>query len=255
MSNRLVVLAADIRSAHEDVRRAHEQSAQRAVDAGKWLSEAKADPGMPRGSWARWVEKDAGLPWSTAKHYIKIFRAVSEQRLTLADVAELGQNAALKAAADEASRLDNAGKVAAVWDDDQTQRKEWAEQGLCVIANMHEGYDEALIAWAEAEERFVRIDRRSEWGNPFEMPDDGGRAEVIGKFTKFYLPYKDGLLTRMPTLRGKVLGCWCYPEECHGHLIAEIVNRESVGPQTAGALADYFAALDGCGFAAEDAGL
>jgi hypothetical protein len=59
------------------------------------------------------------------------------------------------------------------------------------------------------------------------MPDDGDRAEVVGKFTKFYLPHKNGLLAKMPSLRGKVITCWCHPEECHGHVIAKIVNADA----------------------------
>jgi hypothetical protein len=110
---------------------------------------------------------------------------------------------------------------------------------------MHDGCDVALLMWAQSNDRFVRIDRRTEWGNPFEMPDDGDRAEVVGKFSKFYLPYKVGLLARIPTLRGKVLGCWCHPAECHGHIIAEIVNRQADGEGTAEQLADQLAEVDG----------
>jgi hypothetical protein len=134
------------------------------------------------------------------------------------------------------------------WSDDQLARQAFAQEGKCVVANMREEdgreIDGALIAWAEAEDRLVRIDRRSDWGNPFVMPDDGELAEVVGKFSKFYLPYKPGLLARIPTLRGKVLTCWCHPEECHGHIIAEIVNREAAGEATSEQIADAIADVD-----------
>ncbi|MBV8614194.1 MAG: DUF4326 domain-containing protein [Acetobacteraceae bacterium] len=110
------------------------------------------------------------------------------------------------------------------WTVDQLDRKARAEAGECVVANMHKGADAALIAWAKAEGRFVLIDRKSPWGNPFEMPDDGDRPTVVAKYANFYLPHKPGLLSRLPTLRGKVLGCWCHPEQCHGHVIAARVN-------------------------------
>lgn len=245
MSNRLAVLAADIRSAHEDICRASQEAADRAVDAGRWLAEAKADASIPRGGWERWIETQAGVPLSSARHYIRLFRAVSKQTLTLAEIAEIGQIAALKAASAEADRREPVEAVELVWTPEQTERRLAAEGGQCVVANMHEGIDEALLQWAEAGARFVRIDRRTEWGNPFEMPDDGERAEVVGKFSKFYLPYKDGLLSRMPTLRGKVLGCWCHPEECHGHTIAEVVNRVAAGEGTAEEIADAMAECDG----------
>jgi hypothetical protein len=112
------------------------------------------------------------------------------------------------------------------WTPDQAERKAQAEQGICVVANMHDKTDVALLAWAEANDRLVRVDRQTAWGNPFEMPDDGDRAVVVNKFTRFYLPNKNGLLEQIQTLRGKVLGCWCYPETCHGHVIAELVNRQ-----------------------------
>jgi hypothetical protein len=135
------------------------------------------------------------------------------------------------------------------WNADQLDRKARALEGQCVVANMREEdgrqIDAALLAWADAEDLFVRIDRKTDWGNPFEIPDDGEREEVVGKFSKFYLPHKDGLLSRMKTLRGKVLGCWCHPAECHGHIIAEIVNDESAGKGTAEQLADALAEVDG----------
>ena len=113
------------------------------------------------------------------------------------------------------------------WNADQRDRKARCDAGQCVVANMHKRTDEALVAWAKAEGRFVRIDRKSKWGNVFEIPDDGERDEVVAKFASFYLPYKPRLLADMPGLGGKVLGCWCHPEQCHGHVIAEIANRKT----------------------------
>jgi len=165
---------------------------------------------------------------------------VSEGYATVAQIAEAGQNAMLTF-----PNLIQAHQTNPEWTSDQLARRQSVETGQCVIANMHENTDEALVAWAESNDCFVRIDRRSDWGNPFEMPDDGERAEVVAKFTKFYLPYKDGLLRRMPELRGKVLGCWCYPEECHGHILAEIVNREAQGEATTEQLVDQLAEVEG----------
>ena len=142
-------------------------------------------------------------------------------------------------------------QLAQGWTADQLDRKAATEAGECVVSNMHNDetgdrkIDEALINWAEAENRFVRIDRKTEWGNPFEIPGDGNRADVVAKFTKFYLPHKPGLLTKIPTLRGKVLGCWCHPQECHGHVIADVVNDEAfLKETTAQDIADEIAATD-----------
>jgi hypothetical protein len=80
--------------------------------------------------------------------------------------------------------------------------------------------DQELIDWAEAHDLLVRIDRRTDWGNPFEMPADGDRDQVILAYAKHYLPNKPSLLARLPELRGKVLACWCAPEACHGDVLA-----------------------------------
>jgi hypothetical protein len=94
---------------------------------------------------------------------------------------------------------------------------------------MRDGADMALVTWAKATDRFVRIDRTTELGNPFEISADGTRAEVIEKFARHYLPHKPELLRQIPNLRGKVLGCWCHPERCHGHVFAEMANKVPPG--------------------------
>jgi hypothetical protein len=76
-----------------------------------------------------------------------------------------------------------------------------------------------LVRWAQAEGLFVPVDRRTEWGNPFEMPHDGDRVTVIRNYAEHYLPHKRSLLARLPELRGKALGCWCAPNACHGDVL------------------------------------
>jgi hypothetical protein len=112
------------------------------------------------------------------------------------------------------------------WRRDEIERKNQAESGVCVVANMRGNGDPALVAWAKETGHFVRIDRATAWGNPFEMPDDGDRDAVCDKFAQHYFPHKNGLQSQLQQLRGKVLGCWCSPERCHGHFIAEAVNGE-----------------------------
>jgi hypothetical protein len=70
---------------------------------------------------------------------------------------------------------------------DHLERKAPSGRGLCVVANMR------------------AVDRQID--------------DVLIAWAK--------TTARMPALRGKVLGCWCHPHECHGHVIAEIVDQES----------------------------
>ena len=76
-----------------------------------------------------------------------------------------------------------------------------------------------LWPWAQQQGIAVRIDRKSKWGNPFIVGEDGDRDQVIALFAEHYLPYKKAL--DLDELRGGlVLGCWCAPLACHGdHLL------------------------------------
>ena len=69
----------------------------------------------------------------------------------------------------------------------------------------------------------VYIGRPSKWGNPFEIGKDGTREEVIAKYRE-YLLEGDGthLLDDLPEICGKILGCWCAPQPCHGDVLAEL---------------------------------
>ncbi len=70
----------------------------------------------------------------------------------------------------------------------------------------------------------VYIGRGSKWGNPFVIDKDGTREEVIMKYRAMLMTRPD-LLAALPELRGKILGCWCAPKECHGDVLAELANQ------------------------------
>lgn len=63
----------------------------------------------------------------------------------------------------------------------------------------------------------------SEWHNPYKIEPGCGRKCVIQKFRQ-YLRSKPDLLAKLRELRGKTLGCWCKPRECHGDVIAELCD-------------------------------
>jgi len=107
------------------------------------------------------------------------------------------------------------------WSESELERKKIVESGGTVVANMHQETDRALLAWARKTDRFVRIDRNSDWGNPFEMEKDGDRDTVCDSYEIFF-PRKFSLHNRLDELKGKVLGCWCHPARCHGmYLVAK----------------------------------
>lgn len=118
------------------------------------------------------------------------------------------------------------------WPKDQLHRRRLVESGQCVVASMRKSkdgrlLDGELISWAVTQGKFVRIDRKSEWRNPFHSPADGDHETVCKLFAEKYWPNKKQLRIKSHQLSGKVLGCWCYPMRCHGNFIAEFVNSNS----------------------------
>jgi len=113
------------------------------------------------------------------------------------------------------------------WSASELERKAIVEAGGTVVANMHQETDRALLAWARSTGKFARIDRNSDWGNPYEMPDDGDRDTVCDSYEIFF-PRKFSLHDRLDELRGKVLGCWCYPQRCHGDYLAAKLEAENL---------------------------
>lgn len=107
------------------------------------------------------------------------------------------------------------------WSPSEIDRKNLAEQGRTVHANMKT--DLSLIEWAKKQGIFARVDRATEWGNPFHLPDDGDRATVLENY-RWYLQRKPSLLAKLHLLKGRVLGCWCHPEPCHAGILEEYAN-------------------------------
>jgi len=102
------------------------------------------------------------------------------------------------------------------WTESELERKKAVLNGETVVANKKT--DKTLIRWAQENGLYIAIDRGSIWGNPFVLPGDGTRAEVIDNY-KWYYTRKPSLLNKIDTLNGKVLGCWCYPLPCHGDVL------------------------------------
>jgi len=71
--NRLPALAADIRKAHADVQGAAKTAAQRAIEAGHALMEAKAL--VEHGGWLPWLREHCALAERTAQLYMKIAKS------------------------------------------------------------------------------------------------------------------------------------------------------------------------------------
>ena len=80
------------------------------------------------------------------------------------------------------------------------------------------------------------------WANPFKMDTkrtvhnkdgtassevtikrDGSREEVIQKY-KEWIVTQPTLVSQIPDLKGKRLGCWCHPSPCHADVLKELAD-------------------------------
>lgn len=82
----------------------------------------------------------------------------------------------------------------------------------------------------------VYIGRPSKWGNPYSHLPAEKRSAPYGASSReaaveayrmwIHLPENAKLLEAAKTeLQGKVLGCWCAPQACHGDVLSEIANN------------------------------
>lgn len=157
---------------------------------------------------------------------VQMAKAVSKAAPDLAEKVERGQMPLHRAYRETQERqLREPLPEEVKWSDDEMKRRKIVEAGGTVVANMHSGKDEYLLRWARSTDRFVRIDRQSDWGNPFEMPADGDRDTVCDSYEVFF-PRKFSLHNRLDELKGKVLGCWCYPQRCHGDYLVGKVTED-----------------------------
>lgn len=67
----------------------------------------------------------------------------------------------------------------------------------------------------------------SKWANPYHIGSDGSREVVIRKFRAHLLANQD-LRAALPELEHSVLGCYCYPQPCHGDVLVEFFNHQDL---------------------------
>lgn len=85
----------------------------------------------------------------------------------------------------------------------------------------------SLVVHCKRESYDVYVGRGSKWGNPYPVGDDRTREEAIFLF-KRYFRENDELILALPELRGKTLGCYCAPKDCHGDFLALIANAQEL---------------------------
>jgi hypothetical protein len=63
------------------------------------------------------------------------------------------------------------------------------------------------------------------WENPFVIGKDGDRKTCIDKYKEYAILNGIDIRARKE-LKGKILGCFCKPKECHGDILATWANEE-----------------------------
>jgi hypothetical protein len=70
--------------------------------------------------------------------------------------------------------------------------------------------------------------KSSDFANPFKIGKDGTREEVIQKYKQFIsnkIDTQPHIKKQLLDMKGKNLGCWCYPEPCHGNVLLEFIEK------------------------------
>lgn len=58
------------------------------------------------------------------------------------------------------------------------------------------------------------------WCNPYHR-----QVKRVIELYEDYIINRPELLAKIPTLRGKVLACWCKPELCHGDVLIKLLQK------------------------------
>uniref|UniRef100_A0A6C0C7M0 DUF4326 domain-containing protein n=1 Tax=viral metagenome TaxID=1070528 RepID=A0A6C0C7M0_9ZZZZ len=67
---------------------------------------------------------------------------------------------------------------------------------------------------------------KSEWYNPYNVSKKMTYDQSLQMYKKYLIEMlkDEECLARFKMLRGKNLGCWCKPGQCHGDIIVKLLN-------------------------------
>ena len=75
-----------------------------------------------------------------------------------------------------------------------------------------------------ADDKNVYVGRPSKWGNPYKISKKTCRKEAVNLFRNHVIHTKD-LADNVGELRGKILGCWCAPDQCHAEVLHQLAGN------------------------------
>ena len=101
-----------------------------------------------------------------------------------------------------------------------------------VINMNNKAHMDHMRAGVGASDIYVRVDRKTIFGNPYMIGRNGTRDEVVEKYRRYmHSKYAEGgeyqrkmnSLAVLVARRTVHLACWCVPENCHGREILRFV--------------------------------
>lgn len=72
-------------------------------------------------------------------------------------------------------------------------------------------------------------EKDSFWHNPYKIEAGVTREQVLYWYEVYIRNnlVHDYVRQELLSLKGKVLGCWCAPEPCHGHVLLKLIEELS----------------------------
>lgn len=67
---------------------------------------------------------------------------------------------------------------------------------------------------------------QSAFANPFKVDKSTTREQAISKYRSYISEKIQAKELDLNVLRGKRLGCWCKPEDCHGDVLIELLSAQ-----------------------------
>lgn len=118
----------------------------------------------------------------------------------------------------------------------EDERISLLKQGKAVVFNCTGGIDEKIKEYIQfnpeksiSNDKWVYVNKKTdfEWTENSIYGDYTGEKNnkvACEKFAKDFFKSKKLQIEALKELTGKALGCWCYPNPCHGQVLADFVN-------------------------------
>lgn len=122
---------------------------------------------------------------------------------------------------------------------DELKRIELLKQGKSVVFNCRKGFDTIIKEYIhfcpetpQENDKWAYVGRKTfpkwtantEFGN--YSPERKNRLIACEQYQQSFLLNQDLKTLVLKKLKGKALGCWCYPEPCHAQILADFINSE-----------------------------